>query len=430
MRTTEINRIKPVYRGIAVIFIFVASFVLYSCEDLLNNPDDQHDEYFVEEELAIIVAENLLFTEPFSGDTTTVFLTLKDFSIAKKVEEIRSIKDSNGKVALYIVNYQDGGFVVLSADKRMEPVLAHSEINSFPMDAEFFNLGLLLWIDDFLAHIENKRQSQQEPMKIIQEYWTAVVMAPIDVEFIALACANGYIVRKNLLRTLWDQGCGYNDNVPLNCNEPLRCNKAPVGCVATAMGQILKYHADNGWHGNYYDEDGVLNLLVGWHNMPLTNAASNPGSHLPAVLKDIGLIVKMNYGCTGSGARINNTFNGFRNNFKFNNAKRKNLNSNADYTLLINEIRNNRPVYLQGCDNRERFGLFNIGIKYTDCHAWVAHGFSQLHNCESGYVAGNYKIHMNWGWGGFADGSFLKKEGDFQFIRKMIYNVGIQDYAW
>lgn len=43
-----------------------------------------------------------------------------------------------------------------------------------------------------------------------------------------------------LLKTLWGQSWDYNDKVSKYCDADT--DQAPVGCVATAMGQLMAYH--------------------------------------------------------------------------------------------------------------------------------------------------------------------------------------------
>lgn len=131
----------------------------------------------------------------------------------------------------------------------------------------------------------------------------------------------------------------------------------------------------------------------------------------------------MNYGCEGSGSK--DGLKGLKD-FTLTSSQ---SHGSIDYSRIINEIKQNRPVYLEGCATEiQRLFWFN---SYEDCHAWVADGYSQLFNCESGFVDGQYEIHMNWGWGGSSDGWYLKKQAwenasgtySFDFNRSMIVNI-------
>ncbi len=90
-----------------------------------------------------------------------------------------------------------------------------------------------------------------------------------------------------LLSTIWGQGCYYNKFSPEDDRGP--CNNAWAGCVAVAMGQIMKYwnepSASNATAGyddplNYDAEGdeipdsdygpipGFVSTLYDWANMP------------------------------------------------------------------------------------------------------------------------------------------------------------------
>ena len=49
----------------------------------------------------------------------------------KKSTSVNSINTKlyNELKTLYIINYEDGGFVIISADDRVQPILAYSETN-------------------------------------------------------------------------------------------------------------------------------------------------------------------------------------------------------------------------------------------------------------------------------------------------------------
>lgn len=81
-----------------------------------------------------------------------------------------------------------------------------------------------------------------------------------------------------LLETKWGQGCYYNEKCPecfegQNCEES--CGRTWVGCVATAMGQIMKYHehpymgiGDTSYscYGGYYVE-ADFDIIYKWNKM-------------------------------------------------------------------------------------------------------------------------------------------------------------------
>lgn len=91
----------------------------------------------------------------------------------------------------------------------------------------------------------------------------------------------------------------------------------------------------------------------------------------------------------------------------------------------ISEIKNNRPVYIDGCGLKKRkCFLWICWSRYSSCHAWVLDGYvkrtqlvtATVHSVCPGrnnmystysYSYNNYLelVHNNFGWGGETDGS-------------------------
>jgi len=210
------------------------------------------------------------------------------------------------------------------------------------------------------------------------------------------------------LSTTWNQRLssipgatviGYNNFVRFNnCASGV----APVGCVATAMGQIMKYH---NWP-NIYSINSMPNS-VNYGNYT-TTMAHNVGYFM----QDIGAKVAMNYSCDASGTYSTKARTVLVTHYNYNASKVVGLSFNP----LISNLKSSKPVYLDGCRIREiktqpiKVGIFGWTIgkttySYKDCHAWVADGFEVI-NRTIVYKSGHSftfpiaeHIHMNWGWG-------------------------------
>lgn len=75
------------------------------------------------------------------------------------MKTILEVPDENNQTAYFIINYEGGGFVILAGDKRSEPVLAFSEINSFDLDQELFPSGLVGWLYSAKVDMEKIRKA-------------------------------------------------------------------------------------------------------------------------------------------------------------------------------------------------------------------------------------------------------------------------------
>ena len=403
-------------------YLGIASILFFSC-DIENLLQDNEDEYFITLSDANLVAGNLLFPEIEPIDTTTVYLTIADYTIQKDPESIIPIYGNEINPLFFIVNYSGGGFVIISGDKRLNPVLAYSTSNVFSMDQESYPPGLVDWLEEYAELIKKLRSSENKPEEPVELMWEQVMLAPFNIGMIfEMVCPpEHYVEKKKLLQTQWGQGCGYNALLSDTCTS--WCNRPPVGCVATAMAQILKYHADNGWHGRYALPNGNNAPQLDWAGMPLAGIDENNHGDIPNLMAHLGQMLDMTYKCDGSGANIHSALNTFHNNFIFNTSSILNINSSSDYGVVISEIRNNFPVYMRGRTTVYEENLEGELKKKYRGHAWVADGYSQLWNCEEGFM-NDYMIHMNWGWDGSRhDGYYLKKEGLFDENRMIIRNL-------
>ena len=100
------------------------------------------DENFVTMEDAADIGSFIQYPEVGNFKNRTIYknITLKRKS--KSIESITGIPDENGNVISYIVNYSNGGFMMISADNRLNPILAYSESNSFVVDENLYPVGL------------------------------------------------------------------------------------------------------------------------------------------------------------------------------------------------------------------------------------------------------------------------------------------------
>ncbi len=403
-------------------FSLLAALFAYSCD--LESLITDDDEYVVSEEEALVYAQNLLFPSRLPADTTTLILRKDDYTESKTISEIQAFSAEQQNPVFYIVNYRGGGFAIISGDKRMDPVLAYSQVNTFELDLPTYHPGLVDWLEEISRIIIDLREENERPTEVIAAKWEAMVV-PVSIDFMGiLFCpTEDYIAIKILLETEWGQGCGFNANLLDSCTS--YCDRPPVGCVATAVAQIAKYHADNSnWNGTYTLANTAIRLGIDWAGMPLTGVNANNHGDIHFLMADLGPLLKMDYSCSGSGASVNDAYATLRNNFPFSNAIKRDLNSSSDYSVVLNDIKNNRPVYMRGRTTKTEENLKGEIVKTYSGHAWVADGYSQRYDCEQGFL-NDYMIHMNWGWGGSADGFFIKKEGKFEEDRVAIHNIRI-----
>jgi len=153
----------------------------------------------------------------------------------------------------------------------------------------------------------------------------------------------------------------------------------------------------------------------------------------------------MDYSCDGSAAKIGDIPNILIKQFNYSSGGTlKELSDNNATKIVSEEIKNNRPVIIGACSekNRQKRFLRKSKISYSGCHAFVCDGFKQnLTKMVGGNRDGEYLVikffHINWGWGclrkNHSNGWFMidylnpEKEGgddtNYQYKKQYLYNI-------
>lgn len=265
------------------------------------------------------------------------------------------------------------GFVCVAAPEQLPEVLCYS--NEQQLDARHLPDGVRYWL---LCYDEAIEQLKQEVPQSGEEPNMQAIAPLLDK----------YDIK-------WDQGKPYNNFIPaLAYGQP----HPPVGCVATALGQVLRYNQwpvqPQGKH-SYVDLKGKRrevdynSFAYSYDMMPGRLTDSTPPKEINEVarfLRDIGYGVNMEYDVSESVTGSNFAIRLLRENFKY--KKSLHLDSRMYYTgkqwrqLIYNELKAGRPVFYTGLDK-------------TGGHAFVCDGYD-----------GNGFFHFNWGWSGYGNGYY------------------------
>ncbi|MDD5569610.1 MAG: thiol protease/hemagglutinin PrtT [Bacteroidales bacterium] len=335
--------------------------------------------------LIIFFASGLLYSAPVTKDYARKIAVnyYKYFSSSKNDYPISSEFENtyNGTTAFYVFNFRGGGFVIVSADDAVIPVLAHSSEGKF--EQKINNPAVKSWFDNYCEEIkfiiDNNISNSQT-----KEEWEKII---------ALSFKKNTEDIQPLLTTKWNQNIYYNEMCPVDSAGPGYHTFA--GCLATAMAQILKYHSypekGTGSHKYFLGvNDSVYadfgNTFYNWTSMPDSIISSN--SAVATLIYHCGVSVDMNYGATGSFSFITTVPYALKNYFNYSNsvevkAKYDFPNDYAWKNEIINELNSNRPV------------LYN-GTGGSGGHAFV---------CD-GYRSSDDKFHFNWGWSGDYNGYY------------------------
>ena len=312
--------------------------------------------------------------------------------------------DDNGEDRLYIFNIDNIGFVIVSADDVIKPVLGYSTEADF--SSEDISPEFLYWIDSYSQTIDYYKDNNLKASEAISQQWYNVIH-------------HGYLEKITdkkavdpLCRTIWGQAPYFNDLCPKDENG----KKAVTGCVATAMGQILKYWnyppIGEGEHAYAHYDYGGLYVNYGeaeYDFMTMPNALDASSSddevfEIAQLLYHLGVSVDMNYGPDASGANSIDVPVALRSHYFISCDDvvwRQTLHDDAQWGNMIKECLNdNIPVYYAGSGHQGG-------------HAFVCDGYD---------YAGFF--HFNWGWRGAQNNYFaIDSTFEWKYNQEIILNI-------
>ena len=322
------------------------------------------------------------------------------------------------KAAYYIFNVS-GGFVIVSADDCVVPVIGYSTEGIFTVDDMPANIRFFL--DEYAREIEGILSTPLLARTPLTEQWRAALSPECQPSLRNVTTVTP------LLTTLWDQNAFYNNLCPADTAGP--GGHVFAGCVATAMGQIMRYWqypatgtGSHSYLANFFSVDtsygdyGMLSANFGtttydYSQMPNRLTAFSSSTQVNAVatlLYHCGVSVEMQYGSGGSGAPSNVVPMALQAYFGYpacSYESRASYTTSAWMSLIKSELERQRPVY------------------YSGHGAQGGHAFV----CD-GYDANNY-FHINWGWSGNNNGYFLLSNlnpGNMEFNTQHAAIIGLR----
>ena len=285
----------------------------------------------------------------------------------------------NNEDIFYVFKLNPRGFILVSADDLLMPILGYSFENEFIISPSYpTNINYLfnLYSRELTEEKVNNNQRQY-----IQNEWIKF-SSPVEYGTQTRSVSP-------LLQSRWNQDSSWNDMCPEDQDGP--GGNVYVGCVAVAMAQVMHYwsYPEVGYssHGYTHNQYGYQYANFGASYYDYEQMANNyPTSESQELLYHCAVSVNMNFGIDGSGSQTSRARNSMRNYFLFKNSideiSAGSYSSTQYRNILKNELDQNRPMYYDGCD--------------TDgCHAWNIDGYD-----------GDY-FHNNFGWGGSQNGNYL-----------------------
>ena len=319
----------------------------------------------------------------------------------------------NGMAYCYVFSVHPKGFVIVSADDRMRPILGYSTESNFTAQLPD---GLMTFFDNYKAGFVQMLENDDARTELAVADWTRLTeTGSLNDTKIDRSVAP-------LLASIWNQTDLYNNMAPLDPNSVFS-GHCKSGCVANAMSQIMRYwewprhgqgghgYDANSQYGNYgWQEANFENATYHFELMPDFLDFASPQAEVDATALleyHAGVSVDMGYGPNASGAYSEDVGPALHEYFRY--ASNYNYRSKGNnQTAWENDLRANLNAGMP---------LYYSSSGPDGGHAYVLDGYDD-----------NNMFHLNWGWAGFDNGyyaidGFYLTFYSFPWYHKAIFNL-------
>ena len=383
------NRLKR-YFGTALCALFPLILSLLVINPVMAAP--------VDKAAAKELAETFFATNPgmrtgsASSTLTLTGVILSNGSEQPALQYVKSTKNEAPEALIYIFERGAGnGFVLIAGDDRFEPYVAYSTEGRFTLEGapehvrNFFAL--------YTARMEQLLARGDNALRGLHDR-TLRTQALLQQQGAAKTANLKAEVRPLLRNIMWNQTSPWNNLCP-----EIDGKSAPVGCVATALCQIMLFHKWplRGVGTHTYIEGRHVSHTVDFYkeayrwermlpNTTNVSASASEAYEMARLSYHVGVACDMEYSIEGSGAFSVNAFRGLIQNFAYSPElrylQRDNFTKETWTQLIFGELSAGRPIYYAGAGKKGG-------------HAFVFDGYDK-----------DGKIHVNWGWGGTSNGYF------------------------
>jgi hypothetical protein len=344
-----------------------------------------------------ITAQNITIDAAMTAGNNCITVNQKpEFRSSKLPESIHS----GSQILAFVFELQPHGFIVVSANSSLPPVIAYSFESNFgdlTPDNPLYSMLLadlnkrLMFADINTPYAEKN-----------QLLWEALLNEPSRTGSREQWPSTG----DGWLKTNWTQNAPYNNFCPM---DAVSGQRSIAGCPAVAMAQIVNFHetinttsfndGDDYYHNyagrQFYIDDDYFTLE--FPSFPMLNEYLDtlsahwqhhvlPDNNDKAALTfACGVACKQVYTSSGSGTfGVNQAYDAYLR-FGFTTVELLGETDTSLYTRLIQNIKDTLPAHLAVVDS----------------------GWTMGHNVVvDGYNTDNY-FHINFGWGGSYNGWYL-----------------------
>lgn len=318
-----------------------------------------------------------------------------------QIDNLFELKDNDSKILSYVFNLRPKGYIAISTDTDITPVIAYSFRNDFSPEDIKQNICYQMLKKDMQLRLEAIPLTSDDIKSKNNLSWTNYEKENINFfkgRGRGIWPTPGTTTTGGWIETQWNQNPSpYWDYCPL---DPEHGGKCVVGCVATAMAQIINYHRyidevsfddsddytststypyihiDDDWSNYDFPPFPTLNTyLDDLKACYLTNEdISYP--MIAALSFACGISVEMNYSALGSGAYASAVPTAFLYKFNYDSATNYSSSYPGFYSLIADNMMDAQPGALS---------ISGAGNHYIVCDGYDS--------------SGDNLFHLNFGWG-------------------------------
>lgn len=410
-------------------FLLLSLIILYSCSnstDTLTTDDSSEKVTLTAQELLSIAYDN---PKELSESEAIDLITQFDSQEKLKINSLRSSKpislkktnqyylkdnlklrsssnNEHSAIPIYEFEMNDGenlGCAIVCADERYPEVLAFvpkgtirdtvfnkgfAEMVSNCKEVAKNNVAYIDHLKDSLRDltinkISKKLNIKKEDVKYDQVIHHIDVIGESQLETRADKITEKYI--GPLTKTAWNQNAPYNNDCPTGCAS----GHMYAGCVAIALAQTIAYYEtqDSDNPSYFYDYPSMKNYSY-------VLDYGNSAVQVAKLVKRIGDICHMQYGCGGSTSSLENYGNKTLDIFNLNAGWKRIAGSRTEASDLDFIER------MQLSLNRGRLILMRGANEDSEGHAWIIDGMKIVTKIPvRGAKEVHYYVTCNLGWG-------------------------------
>lgn len=363
----------------------------------------------------------------------------------RTVAGVDEVTDPDTGAELRVVRFTGGGYVVLSANDLVDPVIAFSETGTglnLDDDNPFWALlrGDIAAREAHAGVERGKSAASKKGTGVLlaasgrttaQRKWDNLLSKPSGGAPVLRAVAGlsslSDIRVDSFVKSRWSQSTHTGTSAGLPCYNYYVTNNYVCGCVATATSQLMRYWCYPTesepveptyylcWVGNKYIFPYMMGGTYDWDNMPfdpkwVANITEEQRQAIGKLTYDVGVTVGMEWKSSGSSAEVPSTVAALTADFHYASAHAVVYGTGANAYKLASFKKGIIPNLDARCP-------CILSIKNSSSgHAILTDGY--------GYSDGNFFIHVNMGWAGEGDAWYNPPNiEEYTSIKAYVYNV-------